>query len=122
MRLITLQSMLALLNFHAPMLTVIEPIVRRNISIAAMDDYFYATGLGLEREQVRELFDALEVPAFFLLNNALTEHRYNFSGEIAFLYWLYHWRQPHQTMADDQGTFGYDYSTLSKVINTLAFI
>lgn len=114
--------MLTLLNFHVPMLTVIQPIVRKNISIAAMDDYFYATSLGLEREQVQELFDVLGVPAFFVLNNPLTAHRYNFTGEIAFLYWLYHWRQPHQTLADDQGTFGYDYSTLSKVIHTLVFL
>ena len=47
------------------------------------------------------------------------KHRWKFPGEAAFIYWLFHWRQPAQSVLSDEQRFGYDVSVLYKVFTAM---
>ena len=69
--------------------------------------------VGITREDARRLFLVAGVPQLLYINK--DRYQYKFPGEAAFIYWLFHWRQPSQTVMMDEQRFGFDHTTLGKV-------
>jgi hypothetical protein len=65
-----------------------------------------------------EIYHLLGVPEQFVFHEN-TKHQFRICGVHCFLYYLYHWRSIKQLQSDDTPIWGYDYSVLSKIFNTV---
>ena len=101
------------MHYHIPYLEIIGPKIPKNLTFDAFSDSFWNDLVCIAREEARHLYLVSGVPQFVTINK--DKHRYKFPGEAAYIYWLFHWRQPSQTVIRDEDTFGFDSSTLCKV-------
>eukprot|EP01032_Pedospumella_encystans_P014343 gene14343-16478_t len=102
-------------NIRVPRLVQPPQINRTDISFDAFEGEnveFYQL-FGFLLADARRLFNALQIPDIFTLNEGL--HRHQVSGELCFLYTLFRYRSPSQRQALDTQIFSFDYSVLSKM-------
>ncbi|KAJ1438392.1 hypothetical protein B484DRAFT_444602, partial [Ochromonadaceae sp. CCMP2298] len=105
-------------DLRTPRLCTPDAIPKNRYNFASLSDGQYDAMIGLARGDVQQCYDAMRIPADIILNPG-TRHAFRVDGQHAFLYFLFRYRSPSQRQTLDQAFWGYDYSNLSKIFNTI---
>ena len=101
------------------MLLQIEPIARVRIhNFDHFSELFMEEHIGYSRDECQRMFAAYEFPVFFILKTG-TRHAFRVNSVHCFLYFLYHLKSTAQRQSLDTPIFGYDYSILSCIFNSV---
>jgi hypothetical protein len=102
-----------------PRLGVVEGFESVNINFDSFTETFYNEHIGFTASECEEIFDNLHFPVRLKIEEH-TAHEWSISGVHCFLYYLYRIHTTNERQSMDQITFGYDYSSLSKIYNGVA--
>lgn len=104
-------------SVNRPRLLVPNPILRRDVRIENYNDQSSEALFGFTVADLHRLHNVLHVPAHLVINSG--KHAHKVSGEHCLLYFLFRMHSPSCRMTLDSERFGYDYSTLSKIYNSV---
>jgi hypothetical protein len=95
----------------------IPRITKRVITLDSFNILDYEIKFGWSRSDVEDLIDAMGIPDDFEIGEG--SHAFAVSGIHCFLYTLFRLHSPSQRQTLDQDDWGYDYSVLSRIFNTV---
>lgn len=104
-------------DLSTPRLNFVDRIVHKNIGFDTFTDQYFREKMKMSRDQCRDLFYNMAIPAHFTLNKR--DAAFEVSGVHCFLYWLFRYTSPSRRLSDDQVEWGYDYTVLGKMLNVV---
>lgn len=105
----------AIKDIQAPIYIIPDDIPRISITFDSFSVQKYEEMFGLSKEDCKLLYAAFRIPELL----AIEGWHCHVSGVHAFLYTLFRFHSPSQRMALDSVEWGYDYSSLSRIFNSV---
>jgi hypothetical protein len=108
-------------DINRPRLIDLLPLLKVDVTFETFNDEWYASNMNWSRTDLKEMIGVMHFPeSIHMREDDMPKSRWQISGVKAIHIFLHRYSSPSQRQAEDEKLWGYRYSTLGQIFNTVA--